>query len=155
MAWSGGPRRVNPLRRRQYVFFIISSRIEHHSLLLAGWAFKNEPSTYAPLGIKDALAPAYKELHFVHYTHFGNADAVPALGAPITEFAIANVKEGVDVARVDEATNDLVAKIIAAIPEEATPGGRGTIVGEPRKFVICLGWHSVEVSPPVWSVAPG
>ncbi|KIP06412.1 hypothetical protein PHLGIDRAFT_515350 [Phlebiopsis gigantea 11061_1 CR5-6] len=109
------------------------------------WAYKDAPSAYA--GIQDALTPAQKEVLYVYYTHFGDANTDAALGAPITELAVADVKADVELARFTAAGNDLLTKLISKLPNEVVPGGRGSVVGEPRKFVVCLGWQSLESIP--------
>ena len=83
----------------------------------------------------------------MHYTYFGDANTDAALGAPITELAVADVKADVEIARFEAAGLDLLTKLISQLPNEVVPGGRGSVVGEPRKFVICLGWQSLEVRP--------
>ncbi|KIP08445.1 hypothetical protein PHLGIDRAFT_377561 [Phlebiopsis gigantea 11061_1 CR5-6] len=95
-------------------------------------------------GLKNALTPACKEFVFAYPTHFGSVNVAAALGAPVTEIAVVNVKEDVTLTRFHEATNDLIAKMALNLPNEVVPGGHGSVENEPRKFVICMGWQSVE-----------
>ncbi|KIP08444.1 hypothetical protein PHLGIDRAFT_377505 [Phlebiopsis gigantea 11061_1 CR5-6] len=117
---------------------------EAYHYVVVKWAHRDAPSTYAD--IAEALTPARKELLYGHYTQFGDVNTDAALGAPITELMPVDVKADVELARYEAIATDLHAKLIAKVPDEVVPGGRGSVVGETRKFMICNGWQSLERS---------
>lgn len=69
-----------------------------------------------------------------------------SLNAPVTELAVVDVKETTDMDSFEEQGTALTQQIKESVPEEIFPGSRGTVDENPRQFIVCLGWHSVEVS---------
>lgn len=68
-----------------------------------------------------------------------------ALNAPITEFAIWDLPESTDADKFYETLKELRALVYEKCSSDVFKGSGGPTVENPRKYIVCLGWHSVEV----------
>ena len=71
-----------------------------------------------------------------------------ALNAPTTEFALFSLKDSTDKDQFLESAKTIVPQAHEKLAGEVFKGGWGPTVEDDRKFMFCLGWHSVEVCIP-------
>ncbi|KAJ3500153.1 hypothetical protein NMY22_g19356 [Coprinellus aureogranulatus] len=126
--------------RKTAYLVVVWQSLEAHQKLIA------DP-IYPELGaqLKPALAGAIN----IQHVEFAG-DATVAFNAPVTEVAIAKLKEG-------KAKEDFVAFIPTivetskAVPGIHGPGAYGEVIEEQRSFYLVLGWESVEAHKAVVS----
>ncbi|GJE88292.1 hypothetical protein PsYK624_043750 [Phanerochaete sordida] len=112
--------------------------IEHHRTLMA------DKEKYPPL--RAALQKAAKEMLAMEHVRF-SGDFARALAAPVTELAVWTRKADADKAAFDAALGALVALLEGAAAKTDTDvciAGAGAVVEDERKFVVGLGWPSLE-----------
>lgn len=89
--------------------------------------------------------PQTAELVYKFHVHL-TCEPFTALDAPLTEFVVWDLKEGAEPATVTALLTKLMA-VVNAIPREEGmhKAGWGSVIGDERKYVIMIGWDSMEV----------
>ncbi|EKM51873.1 uncharacterized protein PHACADRAFT_150667 [Phanerochaete carnosa HHB-10118-sp] len=120
----------------QYLYAVILwESVEHHRALIA------DQVAYPAIGEK--MRKVSNGRVWLYHVHF-NAEVDKALNAPTTELALMTVKDSVETSQYLETAKTIVPQIYSTLPNEVFEGGWGPTVENDRKFMICLGWHSVE-----------
>lgn len=117
--------------------------MEHHHALI------NDAVVYPTL--KVALGKMSSALLWMNHVKFPDS-VEPSLEAPDTEFAIWDLHESTDADKFLDTLKELRATVYKDCPGEVFPGSAGPTVENPRKYIVCLGWHSIEVCPPQCAV---
>ncbi|GJE88293.1 hypothetical protein PsYK624_043760 [Phanerochaete sordida] len=129
-----------------YLWLIVAwESVEHHRALI------DDKEQYPIL--LASLHTVAKEIVFMHHAIF-SGDFTKALGAPATEFAIWTLKEGVDRAEFQAGLAELTQLIERDAAGEVFEGGWGAILEDERKFIVGLGWHSMERFKAAIAAAP-
>lgn len=112
--------------------------LQHHQALI------DDKEAYAKLGAAIQKAAADKQyLYHVNYS----AEIYTALDAPVTEFAIWTINQGTPREQFKACLGEIIARADAdpTLKDEVFRGSWGAIVEDERKFMVTLGWHSLEV----------
>lgn len=102
--------------------------------------------------LKVALGKMSSALLWMNHVKFPES-VEPSLEAPVTEFAIWDLHESTDAEKFLDTLKGLRATVRKDCPGEVFPGSAGPTVENPRKYIVCLGWHSIEVCHPHCAVA--
>ncbi|GJE88290.1 hypothetical protein PsYK624_043730 [Phanerochaete sordida] len=106
-------------------------------------AFAQDTDTYARLAKAigaafDSAAPAWRyHVPFV-------VEPSKALSSPATEFAVWRVKDGVDVEQFKPLVQRLHGLAAERLGADVAAGSWGATLEDPRVFVVCIGWSSIE-----------
>ena len=110
--------------------------VEHHRALMA------DKVVYPAIGEK--MGKASGGVAWMYHVQF-DAEVEKALNAPVTELGLWDLKESTDRTQFSESGKTVVPRIYEKLSSEVFEGGWGHVVESDRKFMICLGWYSVEV----------
>lgn len=122
-----------------YIYFVNAwESIGHRS------AFAQDKDTYAKVGV--AISPVFDSANpaWRYHVQF-SGDPFKSLDGPVTEFAVWRLKEGTDgdqFARKLQELHDLVAERLGL---DVSTGAWGASLEDPRVYLSCVGWASVEV----------
>ncbi|EKM51902.1 uncharacterized protein PHACADRAFT_187291 [Phanerochaete carnosa HHB-10118-sp] len=122
----------------QYLYVVILwETVEHHRALM-------EDQVVYP-AFNEKMRKVSNGRVWKYHVHFNN-DTDKALSAPVTEFALTTAEDSTEVAGHLETADISFPLLYKTLPDEIFESGWGPTVESDRKFMICLGWHSLELT---------
>ncbi|KAI0344607.1 hypothetical protein BDW22DRAFT_1427296 [Trametopsis cervina] len=126
----------------QFFIAVAWNRHEDHIALM------NDKQTYSAFGT--ALFKNISEIHLLHHAKLD--DPYPALDSPVTEIVLYTLHPEADREKFVELVTELYDR--ASNLDGAAKGGHGPFIEDERKWVLILGFQSVEEFQRIAAVDP-